>query len=314
MGSTPKPYLALRLVLFLLGLALANAALATEPLPVTEVAPGVFVHQGTQAFPDAHNRDEIANLGFIVGDRAVAVIDSGGHPGQGEALKAAVHKVTDKPIRYVVNTHVHPDHILGNSAFKAPGVVFVGHHKLAHAMALRAPHYLATANRDLGLALGNDAVVPPTLEVKDKLELDLGNRTLTLTAQRTAHTDNDLTVYDGKTQTLWLADLLFVEHVPTLDGSVKGWLAVLDELAKLPAKLAIPGHGPVQRNWPQALEPEKQYLLMLRDEIRGLIKRGGTLEQALASVGLSVRTRWPLFDHYHKRNVSAAFAELEWED
>ncbi|WP_255210877.1 quinoprotein relay system zinc metallohydrolase 2 [Methylogaea oryzae] len=266
------------------------------------------------SLPRRHNRDEIANIGFIVGDRAVAVIDSGGHPGQGEALKAAVHKATDKPIRYVVNTHVHPDHILGNAAFKAPGVVFVGHHKLAHAMALRAPHYLATANRDLGLALNNDAVVPPTLEVKDKLELDLGNRTLTLTAWRTAHTDNDLTVYDSKTQTLWLADLLFVEHVPTLDGSVKGWLAALDDLAKQPVKLAIPGHGPVQRDWPQALEPEKQYLLMLRDEIRGLIKQGGTLEQAIGRVGQSIRSRWPLFDQYHKRNVSAAFAELEWED
>lgn len=297
-----------------MNLACANAALAAAPLPVAEVAPGIYVHQGQQAFPDAHNRDEIANIGFIVGDRAVAVIDSGGHPGQGEALKAAVHQATDKPIRYVVNTHVHPDHILGNSAFKAPGVIFVGHHKLAQAMALRAPHYLATANRDLGMALNADAVVPPSLEVKDKLELDLGNRTLTLTAQRTAHTDNDLTVYDAKTQTLWLADLLFVEHVPTLDGSLLGWLALLDDIAKQPAKLAIPGHGPVQRNWPQALEPEKQYLLMLRDEIRGLIKQGSTLETAVAGVGHGARARWPLFDRYHKRNVSTAFAELEWED
>lgn len=300
----------------ILALALAYwpALHAAEPLRMTEVAPGIYLHQGQQAFPDNRNRDEIANIGFVVGDRGVAVIDSGGNPEQGAALKAAVRQVTDQPIRYVVNTHVHPDHILGNSAFKEPGVIFVGHHKLAQAMAVRAPHYLATASRDLGLALPEDSVVPPTLTVQDTLALDLGNRSLILTAHRSAHTDNDLSVFDSKTQTLWLADLLFVEHVPTLDGSLLGWLAVLDDLAKQPVKLAIPGHGPVQRQWPQALEPEKQYLLMLRDEIRALIKRGSTLENAVANVGQSARDRWPLFDHYHRRNVSTAFAELEWED
>ncbi|TAN47652.1 MAG: quinoprotein relay system zinc metallohydrolase 2 [Methylococcaceae bacterium] len=291
----------------------SQSSLAAAALPVDEIAPGIYLHQGLDAFPDSRNRDEIANIGFVVGDRSVAVIDSGGNPQQGAALKAAVHQVTDKPIRYVVNTHVHPDHILGNQAFKEAGVVFVGHHKLAEAMAVRAPHYLATAQRDLGMALGADSVVPPTLTVTDKLDLDLGNRTLTLTAHRTAHTNNDLSIYDHKTRTLWLADLLFVEHVPTLDGSLLGWLAVLEQLAGQPAKLAIPGHGPVQHNWPQAVLPEKQYLLMLRDEIRALIKEGGSLEQALAQVGQSARGQWKLFDHYHKRNVSTAFAELEWE-
>lgn len=301
-------------VLLLAVLGLGRAAAEVAPLPVSEVAPGIYLHLGTQAFPDQHNRDEIANIGFVVGDRSVAVIDSGGNPQQGEALKAAIHQATDKPVRYVINTHVHPDHILGNRAFVAPGVVFVGHHKLAQAMAVRAPHYLATASRDLGLPLVNDAVVPPTLVVQDHLELDLGNRMLNLIAHRTAHTDNDLSVFDGKTQTLWLADLLFVEHLPTLDGSVLGWLAVLDELAKQPAKLVIPGHGPAQRDWPQALLPEKQYLLILRDESRALIRQGKSLEDAIATVGRSARSQWPLFDHYHARNVSTAFAELEWED
>ncbi|HLF98442.1 MAG TPA: quinoprotein relay system zinc metallohydrolase 2 [Methylococcaceae bacterium] len=302
-------------LLILLVFFWARAASAAEPpFDVSEIAPGVFVHQGAQAFPDRHNQGEIANIGFIVGERCVAVIDSGGNPAQGEALKAAVAAKTKTPVCYVVNTHVHPDHIFGNRAFKSKGIQFVGHHNLARSLALRGSHYLQTAARDLALSLTADALVPPDLSVDDTLMLDLGGRRIKLTAHRSAHTDNDLSVYDEHTQTLWLADLLFVEHVPTLDGSLMGWLATLNELATWPVKRVIPGHGAVRQDWPGALEPEKQYLLMLRDEIRALIQRGGTLETALARVGQAARPRWALFDDYHQRNVSTAFAELEWEE
>jgi quinoprotein relay system zinc metallohydrolase 2 len=290
------------------------ASAAAMPLPVREIASGIFVYQGAQAFPDRHNRGEIANIGFIVGDNCVAAIDSGGNPHEGAALKAAVAAHTRKPICYVINTHVHPDHVLGNQALKAPGVQFIGHHNLARALATKGPHYLQTAARDLGLNLTVDDLIPPDMPVDGTLTLDLGGRPLKLTAHRSAHTDNDLSVYDEKTQTLWLSDLLFVEHVPTLDGSLLGWLETLGELSAWPVKRAVPGHGAIQENWPGALEAEKQYLLMLRDEIRALIKEGGTLEKALANVGHATRPRWKLFNDYHKRNVSAAFVELEWED
>lgn len=302
-------------LLILLVLFWAQAGTPAEPpLAVTEIAPGVFVHQGAQAFPDRHNQGEIANIGFIVGERCVAAIDSGGNPTQGTALKAAIAAKTKTPLCYVINTHVHPDHLLGNRAFKSPGVKFVGHRNLARALALRGPYYLQTAARDLALNLAANDLVPPDLSVNDTLMLDLGGRRIKLTAHRSGHTDNDLSVYDEQTQTLWLADLLFVEHVPTLDGSLMGWLATLNDLAAWPVKRAVPGHGAVREDWPKALEPEKQYLLMLRDEIRALIKHGGTLEEALASVGLTAKPQWALFDDYHKRNVSAAFAELEWEE
>lgn len=304
-----------RYLFFILLFLCTQIGFATDlALDVSEIAPGVFVHQGAQAFPDRHNRGEIANIGFVVGENCVAAIDSGGNPAQGAALKAAIAAHTQKPICYVVNTHVHPDHLLGNRAFKAPGVNFVGHRNLARALALRGAHYLQTAARDLGLILTTDDLVPPDLPVDGTLMLDLGGRRLKLTAHRSAHTDNDLSVYDGKTRTLWLSDLLFVEHVPTLDGSLNGWLATLNEVAAWPVKQAVPGHGAVRADWPGVLEPEKRYLLTLRDEIRALIQRGGTLEEALASVGQTAKPQWALFDDYHKRNVSAAYAELEWED
>ena len=302
---------ALLALLLLPGILVAGEG---EALNLKEVAPGVHVHQGVHELPDNKNHGEIANIGFIVGDRCVAVIDSGGSPRQGNALKAAIRATTAVPVCYVINTHVHPDHIYGNYAFKEPGISFVGHRKLAQAMALRAPYYLEKASRDLDIALTGEHFVPPDQAIETTRELDLGGRKLTLVAHGTAHTDSDLTVFDDKTKTLWLSDLLFMGHIPVLDGSLNGWLKELEALQKLDARLAIPGHGPVAADWPKAAEAELRYLEMLRREIRVFIKQGRTMEQAMAEVGLSARSDWQLFDEFHKRNISTAFAELEWED
>ncbi|MBM4201712.1 MAG: quinoprotein relay system zinc metallohydrolase 2 [Gammaproteobacteria bacterium] len=283
-------------------------------LDLREIAPGVHVHQGVHELPDHRNRGEIANIGFIEGRRCVAVIDTGGSPEQGRALRDAIRATTRTPICYVVNTHVHPDHIYGNRAFREPGIHFIGHYKLAAAMAARAEFYRDKAHRDLGFALTAEDFVLPDTEVKGQLELDLGERRLTLTAHRSAHTDNDLTVYDHATETLWLSDLLFMDHLPVIDGSLNGWLEVLERLTQLPARRAVPGHGPVAAFWPSDALPQLQYLGQLQTELRNAIRQGWTIERAIASVGRSARNRWALFDEFHPRNVATGFAELEWEE
>ena len=304
-----------RLVLIVsLLLLAATPCLSQTAIDLQRIAPGVFVHQGVHELPDRHNQGEIANIGFIEGQRCVAVVDSGGSPAQGRALRAAIQALTRTPICYVINTHVHPDHIYGNRAFREPGVRFVGHHKLGAAMAARAAFYSEKADRDLGLALTAEDFVLPDLEVNGELELDLGQRRLTLMAHPTAHTDNDLTVYDHATQTLWLADLLFMDHLPVIDGSLNGWLKVLERVREIPAKRVVPGHGPVAAFWPADAAPEIRYLSELRAELRVAIRQGRTIEQAVAAVGRSERSRWALFDEFHPRNVATSYAELEWEE
>ena len=90
----------------------------TAALPVTEIAAGIFVHNGVHEEASAANEDAIANIGFIIGDEAVAVIDPGGSFAEKSALRAAIRAHKDRPIRYVILTHVHPDHILGAAAFR----------------------------------------------------------------------------------------------------------------------------------------------------------------------------------------------------
>ena len=117
----------------------------------------------------------------------------------------------------------------------------------------------------------------------------------------------------ARTRTLWAGDLLFMERVPALDGSLLGWLAAMEELRRVPAARVVPGHGPRVAAWPGALADQQRYLGLLRDEIRARLRGGGTMEEAIATVGRSEAARWALFDDYNPRNVAAAFHELEWE-
>jgi len=290
------------------------SAQAGTGLAVTEVAPGVFVHQGRYELPSPDNRGDIANASFVVGRDAVAVIDTLGSSTMGRDLRAAVRAVTDRPIRYVINTHMHPDHVLGNAAFKEDAPQMVGHHKLARGLAARSDRYLERNKEMLGdEAFAGTEIILPTMSVEDKTTIDLGGRSLVLEAQKTAHTDNDLFVTDTQTDTLFLADVLFSGHIPTLDGSVKGWLALLDQLASRKSARVVPGHGPHVMQLPDALQPEKEYWTTVADGVRALIKQGKTITEATKTVGFSEREKWALFDDFHVRNVTSAFAELEWE-
>src|SRR5262249_31244833 len=275
----------------------------SEPLAVSEVAGGVFVHEGALALMTPANQGAVANVGFVVGDGAVAVIDPGGSVREGRRLLAEIRERTTKPIRYIINTHAHPDHVFGNAAFENEGAVFVGHRNLPRALAARGRFYLDTFRRLMGEELMADVrIIPPTLVVADEVEIDLGGRTLAVKAWRTAHTDNDLTVWDKASGTLFAGDLVVTQHVPVLEGSILGWLVGRDALALIRVKRVGRGKGRRVDDWPAALQAQRRYLEHLTKDIRLSISRGVPLAVAAQDAGRSEKDRWKLFEEYNTRN------------
>ncbi len=297
----------------LFGLAIeSRRARAAIPTEITEVAPGLFVRTGAVEIGTASNKDAIANIGFAIGRDAVAVIDPGGSLADGIFLREAIRARTALPIRYVIVSHIHPDHILGCPAFAADHPVYIGHVNLPRAIAERGEFYRAGMHELLGDDGG--AAIMPDQTVSAATTIDLGGRALEIRAHGPAHSGSDLTVMDNATGTLWAADLLFVNRMPSLDGSVRGWLKELAILEQTKAARAVPGHGPASVSWPESTSDVKRYLRTLADDVRQIIKRGGDIEEAGETAGQSERDRWKLFDDYNGHNAVHAFHELEWEN
>ncbi|WP_299964123.1 quinoprotein relay system zinc metallohydrolase 2 [uncultured Roseobacter sp.] len=283
-------------------------------LDVAQVAPGVFVHRGAIAEPDAENRGDMANLGFVVGAQSVAVIDTGTARWIGEALWRAVRVQTDKPVSHVVLTHMHPDHVLGAGPFAEAGAAVVGHADLARALADRQANYHESLGRLLGaeVMLGTRAVAVD-VPVAETLEIDLGARALQLRAWPAAHTGTDLTVLDAGTGTLFTGDLIFDLHTPALDGRLRGWRAVLQQMQDMDVAQVVPGHGGPVLDWPGGAADMARYLGVLEADTRAAIDAGQRLGEAVESIAASEAGQWQLFEAYNPRNATVAFTELEWE-
>ncbi len=312
MKNIPQPR-AIKLVICLLALLPVHQATVAGPFNLTEVSQGNYVHFGQHVAVNAKGHDDIANIGFITGETCVAVVDTGGSVSAGHQLLAAIKTVTDKPVCYVINTHVHFDHLLGNLAFVSPHTRFIGHEQLKDAVEANREFFLAQFASDLGPSPDTESVIAPGEIVQSTLTLDLGGKTLLLTAHPRSHTHTDLSVLDQSTQTLWTGDLVFRERIPVIDGSLKGWLAVMENLKKIPATVIIPGHGPAGEAWPVVLDDQQRYLDILLNETRQAVADGLFMEEAIDTIGISEKDHWLLFDQQHRTNVSKAFVELEWE-
>jgi len=278
------------------------------------IADGIYVHTGVHH----EGLHDIGNIGFIVGEESIAVIDTGSSLAIGESLKKAIRSVSQLPIRYVVNTHIHPDHFFGNSAFEKDSPTFIGHENLPTAFQSNGIFYLSRIEEEMGkgAVTGREFQIDITPVVIGKpISIDLGGRVLTITAYPHSHSTTDITVLDAKTKTLWLSDLLFIDRVPALigGGTISGWIRVSAELKRIDATLVVPGHGPASASWPEAINPQIEYLKAIRQDIRKIIAEGGSIQDAVDKAGQLQKDKWILFDRVNGGNVTGAFAELEWE-
>ena len=294
-------------------LACAHAQTAQNDFALESLGNGIYVHHGKHLDIDTGYQGDICNISFVVGSKGVAVVDTGGSFKTGNKLRDAIKKVTDKPILYVINTHVHPDHIFGNAAFLQDNAQFVGHEKLATAMQLRKEAYDKLNIKYMGDDAKGSETVKPTVQVKAPINLDLGDRKLTVTPYPNAHTNTDISVLDSKTSTLFTGDLLFIARTPVIEGDIKGLIAVIDTLKTYPVKQVVPGHGPFTKDWVTALNNEQRYLNALLTDIRANFKLGKSMSEAMDTAAAGEKDKWLLFDIANRRNVNTLYPALEFE-
>lgn len=304
----------MKLILYLL-LLINTQIIFADDLSFKEIQPGIYVHQGEHLDVDHGYHGDICNIGFIIGDQSVAVIDTGGSLKIGRQLLKAIREKTSLPISYVINTHVHLDHIYGNAAFINENPIFVGHSELPKAMLLRKEFYETTNQNFLNIPPEESIQIPPSLliSINKPQEIDLGNRKLRLEAFPSAHTNNDLIVVDINTKTAWLADLMFTERTPSMDGDIHGWINALEKIEKSNYEVIIPGHGTPPTNNNKAIRKIKSYLELLRNEIRQAIDDGMDLQDALDTIARSEKNKWELFDVQNARNINMVYPIMEWE-
>ncbi|MBK3867213.1 quinoprotein relay system zinc metallohydrolase 1 [Pseudomonas stutzeri] len=208
-----------------------------------QIADGVWLLEGSTDNFDKANGGNIVNTGFIVTDAGVVVIDSGPSRRYGEALRAAIAEVTDRPVIKVLLTHHHPDHVLGNQAFAdVPIAALDGTTELlreqGNAMAENMYRLVGDWMRGTEVVLPSETLAPGTLQI--------GGRSLRLLALR-GHTGADLAILDEHSGVLFAGDILFYQRALTTPNSpgLDVWLEDLDTLEALPWKRLVAGHGPV---------------------------------------------------------------------
>lgn len=286
---------------------------AENAFELSQVAEGIYVHHGKHLDIDDGYQGDICNLGVIIGTQAIAVIDSGGSTHTGQQLLQAIRKISTLPVKYVINTHVHPDHTYGNAAFLAEQPHFVGHEKLANTMLLRKDQYQALNRRLLGETGETSLTIVPDMAVKQTLTLDLGDRTLTLQAYAVAHTHTDLTVHDDKTNTLFTGDLLFAQRTPVVEGDIKGLIQALEGMQQQSWQLIVPGHGQESTDQATLIGNALRYLRLLLKDVRTSIQKGISMEQTMETAAASEHDQWLLFEIANRRNVNVIYPQLEWE-
>lgn len=189
----------------------------------------------------------LTNAGFIVGEEGVLVIDSLMTPTLATRLLSAIRSVTKAPIRYLVDTHYHGDHLFGNQYFLP--VPIIGHvncrRELLEKFEANMQRYRNT-RPELFPELEQIRMTPPDLTFEDRMTIRLGEREVQLIYLGRAHTAGDILLYLPQDKLLYAGDIAFHKVLPAFpDGHIVKWMDVMEETAKLDAETIVPGHGPV---------------------------------------------------------------------
>jgi len=302
------------MVLSAVAVLAAPGTAAADPLPLQRVADNVWFVQGEAALGSPANRNFISNAGFVVTPAGVVVVDALGSPALAEQLVAAIRGVTPQPIRYLIVTHYHADHVYGLQVFQALGATIIAHGS--------GRSYLQSDTARLRLAATRDELAP-WVNAQTRLvdadrwldadtTLSLGGETFHIHHVGPAHTPEDLVVHAERAGVMFAGDLVFRGRIPFVgQADSQQWIASLGRLIDFKPHTIVPGHGPVSRQPQDDLQLTRDYLLHLRQSMAEAAANLEPFDEAYARADWSRFAHLPLFRVANRMNAYNTYLLLE---
>jgi len=287
-----------------------------QALHAVQVAPQTWMVQGESALGSTANRNFISNAAFVVTPEGVLVVDALGSPALAQELIQEIRKITPAPIRYVVMTHYHADHIYGLQALKAAGAQVIAQQD--------GQIYLHSDTAALRLKASREELFPwidekTTLVPADRwiagaLTLRMGGLDFQIQPVGPAHTPEDLVVYVPQLKLLLAGDIVFRGRVPFVGQADSGrWIGALDKLLAFDTQVIVPGHGPVSSTAREDLQMTRDYLAFLRQRMGEAARNMEPFEEAYARTDWSRFAKLPLFAAANRINAYNTYLLMEQE-
>jgi glyoxylase-like metal-dependent hydrolase (beta-lactamase superfamily II) len=302
-----------RWLIAVFGLLAMHGAWAA-PLTLQPVAPNIWFVQGEAALGTPENRNFISNAGVIVTPAGVVVVDALGSPAVAADLLEAIRSITPLPVRYVILTHYHADHIYGLQVFKDQGATVLAHEA--------GREYLQSDTAQLRLQATRESLAP-WVDSKTRLVaadrwlradevLELGGVRLQLRHVGPAHTPEDLTVFVEGARVLFAGDLAFRGRIPYVgQADSRGWIAALSRLIDAAPAAIVPGHGPLSTEALADLRLTRDYLQYLRDTMGRAAADMQPFDEAYAATDWRAFEHLPLFKAANRMNAYNTYLLME---
>lgn len=228
-----------------------------------------YYFYGKEEYFSPLNGGDIANVSFIITQNSVILIDTGSSYEYGLQIKKEIEKITSKPIKYIINTHHHPDHFLGNSAFQSD--IFATPYT-KNEITQNGDLYIVNLVNIVQSAMKDTKVKAPNKDLNPKI-LDLDGYKLEV-LYLDGHTKSDVAIFDFQTKILYSADLVFYKRTPaTAHADIKKWIKSLEELEKIDYKFLVSGHG-IATTSKEPIKENISYLKYLDETLKQSAKDG----------------------------------------
>ncbi len=281
-----------------------------------KLAPHTYQIQGKAGIA-TDNGGFISNAGFVVTDAGVVVIDTLGSPPLAVELLKRIRKVTDKPIKKVIITHYHADHLYGAQVFKEIGaeiIAPIGSYKYINAES--APARLAERRESLKPWVNEQTyIVKPDVIIDKTTEFELGGQQFVINVVGAAHSDGDLTLLAKEDGVLFSGDIIFGGRVPFIGGgSTSKWINTLTGMEQgLTLNLLVPGHGPASDSPADAIKLTKSYLNFMREVMGNAVEEMEEFVDAYEDTDWSDFEDMPAFSSVNRLNANTVFLSMEEE-